>query len=447
MTGTSPFRLENWLDSLDAFVNIESVSSDLSRTVDIRRAGEWLRDQIVDVGGDAEIVDEFGSPLVVGEVQANRDPASAPTVLVYGHFDVQPAGAIGEWITPAFHATIRDEWVYGRGTADDKGHLLMLVEAVRQLLRARALPVNVRFACDGQEETLGDAVIKFLSADRGPAHACVIFDSPMLERDVPVFYVGTRGNVSYHLTVRTGVREMHSGNYGGAALNALHALMEMIAAVLPRDGALPAPLRKGVQPMADEEWVAVERLRPGRQALLSQGAKPADPEAAEHFYRRTWAEANLDVEGISGGSPREHRAAIPVVAEANLSIRLAPGQDADIIAASLERLLLDAAPEGTEVELKLVSSSPPAVIPVGSPVISAGQDAVEAVLGTRPLLVRAGGTLPVLGVLSQRDIPTIVTGFDLPDGNIHAVNERLLLRYVPLGIATARELFLRLGQI
>jgi acetylornithine deacetylase/succinyl-diaminopimelate desuccinylase-like protein len=235
--------------------------------------------------------------------------------------------------------------------------------------------------------------------------------------------------------------------YGGAALNALHALVRTLDALLARDGRLAEPLRKGIVPPTDEELAGWRELPPGVDELADQGARPMDPAAAEEFYVRTFAEPALDVNGIAGGSPQLQKTVLPVEAVANLSIRLAPGQSVDEIAPEVERLLREAAPEGAELEIELWSSSPPGLVPPDSRAIQLGLDAFERALGVRPALVRSGGTLPIVPALADGGIPTIITGFSLPDANIHSPNERLLTEYMPLGIAAAQELFRELAGL
>jgi acetylornithine deacetylase/succinyl-diaminopimelate desuccinylase-like protein len=181
--------------------------------------------------------------------------------------------------------------------------------------------------------------------------------------------------------------------------------------------------------------------------LQEAGARQAYANAAEDFYLRTTAEPSLDVHGIAGGSPVLQKTVLPVEAEANFSIRLAPGQEVDAVAAAVEQLLRDAAPEGAELELTRLSSSPPGLVPPDSPPVQRGLEAFERTFGRRPLLVRSGGTLPIVPALAEKGIPTIITGFALPESNIHSPNERLLAEYVPLGLETARELYKRLGEL
>jgi acetylornithine deacetylase/succinyl-diaminopimelate desuccinylase-like protein len=430
-----------WLEELSEFIRIPSVSADSDRSVDVARAGEWVCEFVRRAGGDAELRDWGGQPLALGEISASAGNSESPTVMCYGHFDVQPPAPLDLWESDPFEATVRDEHIYARGVADDKGQLYMQLKAAEELKATDALPVNLRFCCDGEEETGGHSIVDFLAADERGADACVIFDAGMLKRDVPLFNVATRGLIYLHIRVRTGARDLHSGVFGGAALNALHVLVQTLDAVVPRDGRLPEPLRAGIAPPTEEELAAWAELTPGAEELAGQGARPMDPRADKEFYLRTFAEPSLDVNGIEGGSPQLQKTVLPAEAHANVSIRLAPGQDPDRIAAEAEGLMREAAPEGAELEITRLSSSPPGLVDPDSPVVQLGLDAFERVVGRRPLLVRSGGTLPIVPALADKGIPTIVTGFALPDSNIHSPNENLLADYLPLGVKAAAELY------
>jgi len=430
-----------WLEELSELLRIESVSADRERADDVRRAGEWVRDFIRRAGGDAELLETETFPLAVGEIRASKG-GEVPTVLCYGHFDVQPPAPLDEWESPPFEPTVRDGWLYARGTADDKGQLYALLKAAESLAAAGELPVNVRFACDGEEETGGHQIVDFIERDERGADAAVVFDSAMLRRGAPVFHVATRGLVYFHVSVRTGERDLHSGVFGGVALNANHALMQTLRGVLPgEDGLPPAELRVGAAAASNEERAAWQELEPGSALLAEGGARPADADAAAAFYERTWAQPAVDVNGMVGGEPHLQKTVLPVAAEANVSIRLAPGQDPDEIAPVFERLLRDAAPEGADVEVARRSGAPPGLIPSDAQAIQLGMDVFERVVGARPLLIRVGGTLPIVPALADKGIPTVLTGFDLPEGNIHSPNERLLVEHIPLAVEAARELF------
>jgi acetylornithine deacetylase/succinyl-diaminopimelate desuccinylase-like protein len=434
-----------WLEELSELVAIPSVSADPGHADDVKAAAEWLAAFVRKAGGEAEVVPTETQPLIIGDLRASN--GSAPTVLVYGHVDVQPPDPLELWESDPFSLEERDGWLYGRGVADDKGQLYVLVKAAAELAAAGDLPVNVRVACDAEEETGGHQIVDFLAADERGADAAVIFDSGMTTRGVPEFNVATRGLVYFHLVLRTGGRDLHSGVYGGAALNALHALNVALSAVMAQDGVLPEPLRKGIAPPTEEELAGWAELVPGAHMLAEAGARKAYSKADEEFYLRTTAEPAVDVNGIAGGSPVLQKTVLPVTAEANLSIRLAPGQDVDLIAAALEQLLREAAPEGAEIELTRLSSSAPGLVPPDSAPVQRGLEAFERTFGRRPLLVRSGGTLPIVPALADKGIPTIITGFATPESNIHSPNERLLAEYVPLGMETAKELYKALAKI
>jgi acetylornithine deacetylase/succinyl-diaminopimelate desuccinylase-like protein len=432
-----------WLAELDEFLRIPSVSADSAHRDDVQRACDWVCDFVRRAGGTAEVVPGSTTiPLAVGEIPASEKPDDAATVLIYGHFDVQPPAPLDEWVSPPFDPAVRDGKLYARGAADDKGQLYAQLRAAAELAAAGALPVNLRVACDGEEEIGGHSIVDFLAADERGADACVIFDGLMERKDVPSVWIATRGLVAFNVTVRTGERDLHSGVYGNAVLNAIHALHQALGGVLPgEDGRLPAPLRDGAAAPADEELEAWRELPDGAEVIAAAGATPHDERAAEDFYLRTFAEPSLDVNGIVGGKPGLINTTIPAAAQANFTIRLAPGQDLETIAGVAEKLLREAAPEGAQLEVRLESSARPALMSPDDPVIQLALDALQRAVGGRALLGRAGGTLPILPALVDSGIPTVLTGFALPDCGAHSPNENLLLDNLALAIDSARELY------
>ena len=424
-----------WLEELSEWLRIPSVSADAAHAEDVARSGEWVRDFVRAAGGRAELVATDALPLAVGEIAASNGADDAPTVLLYGHFDVQPPAPLDLWESDPFEPELRDGWLYARGAVDDKGNSYLLLKAARLLAEEGALPVNVRVAFDGEEEIGGHSIVDFLAADERGADACLIFDSGMPRPDTPAFDLAVRGLVYFHVRVRTGERDLHSGVYGGAAMNGVHALMQALAPVV----AVPDELRVGVVPPTEEETRSWQELDPGPDVLAADGATPLDERAAEEFYLRTLAGPAVDVNGLEGGSPILQKTVLPIFAEANVSIRLAPGQDVEEISAAFERLVREAAPEGAEVEIERRSSSPAGLISPDAPAVKIAQGAFERVVGRRPLLLRSGGTIPLVPALAERGIPTILSGFAVPGANIHSPNERLLARYIPLGVAAARE--------
>jgi acetylornithine deacetylase/succinyl-diaminopimelate desuccinylase-like protein len=437
-----------WLDELRDLLRIPSVSADPTHADDLVQAAEWVADKIRRGGGEAELVPYGARPLVVGEIRASNGATNAPTILCYGHFDVQPPAPLDLWESDPFDATIRDEWLYARGVADDKGQLWMLIHAASLLAGEGALPVNVRVVSDGEEEVGGQSIVRFLQEDERGADACVIFDGGMEGREIPALSVATRGLAAFNLRVRTGSRDLHSGMYGNAAMNAIHALTQTLGGILPRNGRVPEPLRIGIAPVTDEERSGWAKQPAGEQVLRDAGAIPYDPRAAEEFYLRTTAEPSVEVNGILGGKPGLKNTTVISEAQANFTVRLAPGQVPEAVAPEVERLLHEAAPEGATVEVEeLEGSTRPGLVPADSPVIKIAQDSFESAFGVRPILTRAGGTLPIMPALQDKGIPTILSGFALPESNVHSPNERMLVEYFPRGVATMRELFTRLGDL
>jgi acetylornithine deacetylase/succinyl-diaminopimelate desuccinylase-like protein len=438
---------ETWRAELAELIAIPSVSADPAHRDDVRRAGEWVCEFIRRIGGSAELTPFGEKELAIGEIPASTDPGSAPTVLCYGHFDVQPPAPLDLWESDPFDLEIRDEWAYGRGITDDKGQVWILLRAAQRLVDAGALPVNLRFVCDGEEEIGGHTIVDYLAQDDRGADAAIIFDGGMLRCDVPVFTLATRGLIAFDVTVRTGERDLHSGMYGGAALNAIHVLMRCFGAVLAGpDGRLPESLRQGIEPPPSaelEEWAS---LPPGADEMRNQGARPLDERAEEEFYIRTWAEPSADVNGIIGGKPGLRNTTLSVGASGEFTIRLAPGQDVDTIGSAAEKLVRDAAPPGADVDVRWAGVRP-ALVRADTAAIRLGLGAFEKALGIRPLLVRGGGTLPIMPALVDKGIPTVLTGFGLPESNVHSPNERFLVRYFEQGIDAAAELYAALGAL
>jgi acetylornithine deacetylase/succinyl-diaminopimelate desuccinylase-like protein len=438
---------ETWRKELGELIAIPSVSADPSHRADVKRAGEWVCDFIRRIGGTAELTPLGEHELALGEIPASSGADAAPTVLVYGHFDVQPAAPLELWDTDPFELTIKDQWAYARGITDDKGQLYILLKAAQKLVEANALPVNLRFACDGEEEVGGNTIVEWLGVDDRGADAGVIFDGGMLRVDMPAFELATRGLIAFDVDVRTGERDLHSGMYGGAALNAVHVLMRCLDAVLAGPGGLlPEPLREGIAAPTQDELESWSTLPAGSDELASQGARALDANAAEQFYLRTFAEPSADVTGILGGKPGFRNTTLSVHAAGQVTVRLAPGQDLHTIGSTAEKLMRAAAPDGADVDVAW-EGAPPGLMRPDSPAVQLGLEAFEQVLGVKPLLVRAGGTLPIVPALADKGIPTVLTGFGLPESNVHSPNEKFLVRYFEAGVDTAAALFTRYREL
>lgn len=432
---------------LAALLRVPSVSAMPEHAADMAAAAAMIADEIRRAGGRAEVRETPRHPLVLGEVPAGAGFPDAPRVLLYGHYDVQPPGDPGLWTTPAFEPEIRDGNLYARGASDDKGNLFMLIAAVQRLAAAGELPVRAAFVVEGEEESGGTSALEHFAGDPGPAIGAVIFDSPMIGPGRPTICTGVRGMVFRRIHVRTATVDGHSGLYGGAALNAAHALMTILAAVTPRDGRLPDALYAGVAPAGAEEVTAWELLPSGAEALAGAGLRPADPGAAEGFSMRTLASPSLDVHGLFCGEPFAVKTIVPSEASAMLSLRLAPGQDARELAGVLDDLLRAAAPPGAELTIEDEGVASPAALDPSDPVLAAAADGIARATGWTPVPVRIGGTLPVVAVLVGRGIPTVLTGFGMPTDRIHAPDEHLRHEHLELGTRAAMEILRALGGI
>lgn len=438
---------EAWVDELREFIAIPSVSADPAHRDDVLRAAQWLTDLVKRSGGEAEVTPFGEGELVLGEIPASAGDGNAPTVLVYGHFDVQPPAPLDLWESPPFELTERDGWYFARGIADDKGQLYTLVKAAQTLSQAGELPVNVRVACDGEEEIGGHTIVDFLEQDERGADACVIFDGHITRPDQPEFNLATRGLTGFHVKVRTGRRDLHSGIYGGAAMNAIHVLMQVLSALVAKNGLLADELREGRAPLGDDEQQAARVLPSGEVLLQEAGASPLDPKAGAEFYTRTWAEPSLDVNGIHGGKPDFVNTTLPVEAHARFTIRIAPGQDLAHIQDVAEKLMREATPDGVELEISRENSAPPGRVPPDARAIRLALEAWERSLGKRPLLVRAGGTLPIFPALEAKGIATVATGFALPESAVHSPNEKMRVEDMGRAVAAAQELFRSWGAL
>lgn len=432
---------------LEALLRVPSISAVPEHAADMARAAELVADEIRRAGGEAEIRRTGRHPLVLGEVAASSGDPRAPRVLLYGHYDVQPPGDPERWSSPPFEPTVRDGNLYARGASDDKGNLFMLIAAVQRLAAAGELPVRAAFVVEGEEESGGTSALDHFAGDPGEAAACVIFDSPMVGRERPAICTGLRGMVFRRVRVRVGETDGHSGLYGGAAMNAAHALMRILDAVVPRDGRLPDELYAGVLAAGAQEVAGWGQLPAGAEALAAAGLRPADPGAAEGFHVRTLASPSLDVHGLISGEPHAVKTIVPAQASAMLSLRLAPGQNPDALAATLDRLLRDAAPAGAELEIDDLGVASPAAIDPDHPAVRAAAAAIERATGWPPVPVRLGGTLPVIAVIAARGIPVVLTGFGLPDDNIHAPDEHLRVAHLETGTRAAMEVLRALGEV
>ena len=430
-------------EELDDWLRIPSVSTGGGDAAALGEACAWVCERIEAAGGTAEAVTlDGGHPMAVGDLRCSRP--DAPTVLAYGHYDVQAPGPLEDWVSPPFEPTERDGRLYARGAADDKGNFLPLLHVACELARAGDLPVNVRFLVEGEEEIGSPSVLKRLGQGEDQADCAIVFDSLMVDERTPAINAGARGLARAEIEVRTAKRDLHSGLYGGAVLNAAHVLIAMLAEVAPdASGRVRPELSAGAAPPAPEERESWERLPRGGEAIAAVGGVEVAPGAGDELWERTGARTAVDVNMVAVGEPRT---IVPSVARGHVSVRLAPGQNAAEIGAELERLLRSAAPDGAEISIEM-NVADPALFDPAHPALQLAATALERACGAPPAFVRLGGTLPLLAVLAGRGIPAIVSGFALPEDAFHAPNESYRLDSLRLGEATALEMYKILSEL
>jgi acetylornithine deacetylase/succinyl-diaminopimelate desuccinylase-like protein len=430
------------LDPLLEWLKIPSVSTDPMDPGPIKEAAEWAQQKIVDAGGACELVDTGGNPLVVGEFKANKPDAK--TVLVYGHYDVQDPEPLTLWTTPPFEPTIRDGRLYARGASDDKGNFWPILYTACEMARAGELGINVRVVCEGEEERGSRNTNDWLANDTAPTDACVIYDSGRMGR-APAITLGGRGIITTRITLRTGERDLHSGLFGGSVPNAIHELTRALAHVLPGpDGILRDELRAGVvgAPLAERErWAS---MPPGEKLIELAGGTQLSSTSGERYYEQNFWEPSLDVDEIRSGSPRT---VIPCEATAFVSVRLAPEQRNEDILSALKDIVTDALPGYASVTFDDDAGCDAASFDPDHPVLQAARRAFTRAIGQETELMRIGGTLPLLDVLNERGIPTVLTGFATLFDNIHGPDESYPLESLTMSAAASRALFEELAKL
>jgi acetylornithine deacetylase/succinyl-diaminopimelate desuccinylase-like protein len=432
------------LEDLTDWLRIPSISTGGGDPEEIERAASWVIERVRAAGGDGELVRlGEGNPLAVGELRAS-DP-EAPTILIYGHYDVQGPGPAELWHSPAFEPTIREGRIYCRGACDDKGNFLPLLHVACAMAAAGELPVNVRVLVEGEEETGGGVVTEWIRDDERGADAAIVFDSGIPDPQTPAITVGLRGVVMLELRVRTAPRNLHSGIFGGSVLNALHVLQGILAQVLPGpDGRVREELREGISPPSPAELESWARLLPGDQVIAEAGGRPVHPGAGSEYYERNGADAALDVNQIDGGEPRT---IVPGEARATVSLRLAPGQDPARMHEVLIGLLRSALPEGAELEETDSHLAAPSLFRPEEPALQLAAGALRRACGAEPVFMRSGGTIPIVAEMAARGYPVIVSGFAQGEDQIHAPDESYSLHSLEWGQAAAGELYRALATL
>ncbi len=433
---------ERFVQELITFLRIPSVSTDPAHRTDIHRAAGHLQERLLEAGFErAELFPTEGHPVVYAEWMAAGP--QAPTVLVYGHYDVQPPDPLEMWTTPPFEPTIRDDYLYARGVADDKGQLYIHIKAAEAYRATKGLPpVNLKCLFEGEEEIGSPHLEPFIRGHREllTADVAVISDSHILRPDLPAILYGLRGLAYVEITVTGPTRDLHSGSYGGAVHNPLHALAEMVARLHDEDGRITIPgFYDKVRPLTAEERAELARIPFDREAWLQETGVPTDwGEAAYTIIERTSARPTLDLNGMWGGYIGEGaKTIIPARAHAKISMRLVPDQDPQEIGRLLLDYLRTIAPPTVRVEGRILHGAEAALIDRHSPAMEAASRAYEIGFGRRPVLMREGGSIPVVTTFQKvLALQPVLMGFGLPDDGIHAPNERFYLPNFHNGVQT-----------
>ena len=428
------------LENLKEFLRIPSISTSPAHAADCRRAAEWVCRYLP---GSRLIEKDGHHPLVYAEYLG---APGMPTLLLYGHYDVQPPEPLELWTSPPFEPTIRGEDIFARGACDDKGQTLILLEALRRC-NGRP-PVNIKVLIEGEEEANGEHLEAYVCshAEELKADAALICDTEMFAKGLPTLCTGLRGGVFGELHVEGAAQDLHSGVYGGAAPNAVEAVAQIIAALKGVDGVVRVPgFYDAVSAPSSEELAAWKTLPFDESEYLRTevGSSSLTGEAGFSVLERTWARPTLEVHGIVGGyvSPG-FKTVIPARAHAKISCRLVPDQEPSKIVELLRAAIAEATPRGVVSRFDVLGSSPACLVNPGHPILRAAASALEETFGKPTVYMRSGGSIPVVG-LFQRElgIPSVLMGFGLPDDNLHAPNEKFHLPNLDSGIEAVTRFF------
>ncbi|HXA49930.1 MAG TPA: dipeptidase [Candidatus Acidoferrum sp.] len=436
-----------FLEGLKSFLRIPSISTLSEHKPDVRRAAEFARDELIAAGMTlAELIEGAGNPLVYAEWLG---APGEPTILFYGHYDVQPAEPLDEWKSPPFEPEVRGDNIYARGACDDKGQVYIQIKAVESLLKTTGkLPVNVKFLLEGEEETGGEHIEEYVKSKppRLKADAAVVCDTEMFAPDLPTICIGLRGMVYYELHVQGADHDLHSGVYGGAAPNPILAIAEILTALKDREGRIQVPgFLDRVVPPDPKERAAWSRLPFDEREYTEKemGARELVGEPGVPLFERLWARPTLEVHGIRGGFTGEGaKTVIPARAVAKISTRLVADQTVAEATAQMQAAVKAATPRGVTAELRVLHAGEPSLTNPDNPFIHAAAEALRETFGKETVYIRSGGSIPIVGVFDRYlGIPSVLMGFGLPDDNLHAPNEKFHLPNFYRGIeAVARYL-------
>jgi acetylornithine deacetylase/succinyl-diaminopimelate desuccinylase-like protein len=430
------------LEELKSFLRIPSVSTLPEHVPDVRRAARFVADSLAAAGlENIEVIETARHPLVYADW---LHAPGKPTVLCYGHYDVQPPDPLEEWKSPPFEPTLRDGNLYARGSADDKGQMYMHVKAVEALRAVNGrLPVNMKFLIEGEEEVGGESVAKYVreNAAKLRADVALVSDTELFAEGIPTLCVGLRGLIYTEIEARGPARDLHSGIYGGAAPNAIFGLVELLAKLKNANGVIQIPgIYDDVEPPAPAEKHSWTMLPFDEAEFLKHevGSTRLTGEPGYTVLERVWARPTLEVHGIAGGfTAAGAKTVIPARATAKVSIRLVPKQDPEKIVAAYKSFVRQNTPAGIETEVRVLSASPAIVVNPDHPAIEVAARAFSDILGRETVFIRSGGSIPIVGDFATHlVIPTILMGFGLPDDGLHSPNEKYKLSNYYAGIMT-----------
>jgi len=441
-----------FLEGLKAFLRIPSISTLSEHKSDIRKAAEFVRSELEKAGlQQAQLIEGQGNPLVYAEWLG---APGRPTLLLYGHYDVQPPDPLDEWKSPPFEPAIRNDNIYARGSADDKGQTFILMKAVEGLLKQHGkLPINVKFLIEGEEEVGGEHIEAYVKSKpaRIKADAAVICDTEMFALELPTICVGLRGMVYGELIVQGAGHDLHSGVYGGAAPNPIMAIAEILTALKDRNGHILIPgFYDRVQPPSAKERDAWARLpfneKEYKEKEVEVKELTGEPEIP--LFERLWARPTFEVHGIRGGFTGEGaKTVIPARAVAKISTRLVADQRPDEATKQLKEAVRRVTPKGVTAEVKPIHSAAPSLVNPDNPFVRAAADAMTEVFKKETVYIRSGGSIPIVGCFDQSlGIPSVMLGFGLPDDNLHAPNEKLHLPNFYRGIEAVAHYLETLGR-
>jgi acetylornithine deacetylase/succinyl-diaminopimelate desuccinylase-like protein len=452
---TSQYVEENkqrLLDELKDFLRIPSISTLPEHQPDIRRAAEFVAQALRRAGiENVEIIETGKHPLVYGDW---LHAPGKPTVLCYGHYDVQPPDPVELWESPPFEPTERNGNLYARGSADDKGQMYMHIKAVEALRAVNGtLPVNLKFLVEGEEEVGGESIAKYVEEhpDKLRSDVALVSDTEMYEDGMPTLCIGLRGLVYTELEARGPMRDLHSGLYGGAAPNPIFGLIELLSKMKDASGRIQIPgIYDDVRPPAPEEKQSWENLPFSEQEFLKNevGAKSLTGEPRYSVLERVWARPTLEVHGIAGGfTGAGAKTVIPAKATAKVSFRLVPDQKPDQVIAAYREFVERNTPAGIETEVRILSASPAVMVNPDHPAIKTAAKVFSELLNRPTVFIRSGGSVPIVGDFAKYlGIPTVMMGFGLPDDGLHSPNEKYKLDNYYTGIMTIARFFEQYGS-